>query len=185
MSLGRQFAGKKYRTWMQKFDRPIEPCVRGPGCVALGLNTAHGVSPSRLFKGYLNRDQRARAREVFQATPPGHLKVLFCHHPLVWFKSSFHKTMFGADAVRDELMAAGTDLFLWGHQHSFDVARLERPGRTSFAVQGPTLSGRVRGGKHPGFVVVDWLFKEKITVRSLNITGDKSVEEDRRVEYPL
>ncbi|MFZ5634939.1 MAG: metallophosphoesterase family protein [Bacillota bacterium] len=185
MSMGRQAIGRKYHRWIKIIDRPIEPCVRGPGCVVVGLNSAHGISPTRFFNGYLNRHQRARAREILQATPPGHLKVVFCHHPLVRFADNLHSAMFRADSVRGELMAAGAGLFLWGHQHSFAAAELAKNGEKCYAVQGPTLSGRIRDGNYPGFSVVEWYPETRIVIRSYNVINDEAIEEERMVEYPL
>lgn len=185
MSLGRQFAGRKYHRWIEIIDRPIEPCVRGAGTLMLGLNSAHGVSPTRFLNGYLNRFQRQRAAEIIKATPEDHMKLVFCHHPLVRFEGNIHKTMFKSEKVRLELMEAGADIFLWGHQHSFAAVELERDGGKSFAVQCPTLSERTRSGHSPGFVVVDWYFKEKIVIRVYSIFSINKAEEERRVEYSL
>lgn len=185
-SVAGQAAGRKYRRWINRIGRPIEPCLRGPGCLLLGLNSAHGISPSRLFNGYLDRHQRARAVEVILATPPDYLKVVFCHHPLVRFGDNRHRAMFGARRTREELQSAGADLFLWGHQHSFAAVELGRPGgKKSYAVQGPTLSDRVRKGEFPGFTAVEWIFNRRVIVRSYKLVDDRSIEEGAVVEYSL
>lgn len=183
LSVGRQAIGRKYHSWIRTIDRPIDPCVRGPGCVIVGLNSAHGISPTRFFNGYLNRYQRARAAEIFRATPPDHLKVMFCHHPLIRFEDDIHGAMFKADSVRGELMAAGVNLFLWGHQHSFATAELGLGNGKCYAVQSPTLSDRIRGGGYSGFASVEWFFNDKIVVREYNVIDDRAIEEGKRVEY--
>jgi len=184
MSVGRQFAGRKYHRWIEILDRPIDPCVRGPGCLMLGLNSAHGISPAGFVNGYLSRSQQARAGEILLATPPGHLKVIFCHHPLVKFKNNFHKAMWRSENVRNILSAAGADLFLWGHQHSFATVRLEKEEGRCFAVQSPTLSGRIRDGDYPGFSTIDWHFGLMAIIRSYRLVKG-NIEEDGRVQYPL
>ena len=183
-SLGRQLSGNKYHRWIEIIDRPIEPCLRGPFFMSLGLNTAHGISPTRFLNGYLRSGQRARARELLAATPPGHLKAVFCHHPLVRFPNSFHKAIFRAEDIKGEILDSGADLLLWGHQHSFDTVLLERDGGKCIAVQGPTMSERTRDGL-PGFVSVQWLFDRKVIIRSYRVEGKSNIKEDRVVEYSL
>jgi len=185
MSVGRQALGRKYHRWINEIDRPLEPCLRGPGCVIVGLNSAHGIKPGRLFNGYLDQNQRSRAVELLGTTPPGHLKLIFCHHPLVRFANNTHRAMHGAEKVREELMAAGAGLFIWGHQHSFAAVSLSRGGKKCFAVQGPTLSDRIRDGHHPGLTVLDWLFGEKLRVRTFNIIDGSRIEEGPGVEFTL
>jgi len=150
----------------------------------LGLNSAHGISPAGFVNGYLSRSQQARAGEILLATPPGHLKVIFCHHPLVKFKNNFHKAMWRSENVRNILSAAGADLFLWGHQHSFATVRLEKEEGRCFAVQSPTLSGRIRDGDYPGFSTIDWHFGLMAIIRSYRLVKG-NIEEDGRVQYPL
>jgi len=184
MSVGRQFTGRKYHRWMEIIDRPIDPCVRGPGCLILGLNSAHGINPAGFVNGYLTDSQRARARGILQATPAGHLKVVFCHHPLVRFENNLHKAMTGADNVIKLFSAAGADLFLWGHQHSFDSVRLDKGRGRCFAVQSPTFSERTRNGDYPGFAAIEWLFGEMAVIRSCRLVNN-DIEEERRVLHPL
>ncbi len=184
-SVAGQAVGKKYHRWIKKIDRPIEPCLRGPGCVVLGLNSSHGINPARLFNGYLDRWQRARAVEILRSTPQDHLKVVFCHHPLVRFPENRHRAMFRAEVVREELAAAGANLFLWGHQHSFAAADLAGAWGRCYAVQSPTLSNRLRNGEHPGFTVVEWFLKERVVIRAFNIVKAGYIEEEKRAEYPV
>lgn len=183
-SVGRQLIGRKYHWWIDIIDRPIEPVIKGAGCMIIGLNSAHGMNPSRFFNGYLNRDQRIRAGEVLRVAPPGHLKVVFCHHPFIRFENNIHSAMFNADAVREELAAAGSDLFLWGHQHSFAVTYTETARGKSFAIQSPTLSDRTRNLNYPGFAVIEWFFKDRITIRSLSIKNSDIIEGEK-AEYSL
>ncbi|MHB8157392.1 MAG: metallophosphoesterase family protein [Desulfocucumaceae bacterium] len=184
-SVGRQLTGAKYHWWTKIIDRPLEPCLRGPSFMSLGLNTAHGISSAGFVNGYLNTGQRARAKELLQVTPKGHLKVVFCHHPLIRFESGFHKEILrGATAV-EEMVGEGADLLLWGHQHSFNATLLERPEGKCLTVQCPTFSERTRQGGRPGFVVVEWLFNKKAVVKAYRIEENSTIKEDKRVEYPL
>lgn len=183
-SLGRQLTGSKYHRWIEIMDRPIEPCLRGPFFMSLGLNSAHGVSPTRISSGFLRPGQRARAEELLYATPKDHLRVVFCHHPLVRFQKSFHKTMFMAETVMREMLDGGADLILWGHQHSFATAALDKTGGKCIAVQGPTLSERTRDGGRPGFVTVRWFFGQKAVISAYRME-DAGIKEDKVVEYSL
>ncbi|MFZ5647647.1 MAG: metallophosphoesterase family protein [Bacillota bacterium] len=185
ISVGRQIAGRKYHRWIEIIDRPIEPCVRGAGSLMLGLNSAHGISPTRFLNGYLNRYQRQRAIEILEATPEDYMKLVFCHHPLVRFEGNLHKTLFNSEKVRLELMEAGAGIFLWGHQHSFASMEMEKKGGKCFAVQSPTLSARTRNGQYPGFSVIDWYFRARLVIRVYRVSGGNKVEEERRVEYIL
>lgn len=182
-SIGRQAMGRKYHRWMEVIDRPIEPCVRGPGCVILGLNSAHGLGLAGPTNGYLGRGQLARAGEIFRAAPRGHLRAVFCHHPLLRLGDEAHSAMIGADAAREHLLASGAGLFLWGHQHSFASAVIAGKSGSGIAVQSTTLSERLRGGGYPGFASVEWLFGMGADVRSYEVLDDSRVKEGKRVEY--
>lgn len=182
-SVGRQLIGRKYHWWIEIIDRPIEPVFKGPGCTIIGLNSAHGINPSRSFNGYLNRDQRIRAGEVLRATPPDFLKVVFCHHPFMRFEKNIHRAMFNADTVREELAAAGCDLFLWGHQHSFAAIHIETSQGKSYAIQSPTLSERTRNMNYPGFAVIEWFYNDHLTIRSLSIKNSDIIEGEKAEFY--
>ena len=184
-SLMGQVLGRKYQSWTKKIDRPIEPCLRGPGCVILGLNSAHGLNPARLLNGYLDRHQRARAIEILKATPKEHVKIVFCHHPMVRFADNRHRDMFRSGMVRGELISAGANLFLWGHQHSFASVMLTGSGRDCYAIQGPTLSDRTGEGGMPGFLMVQWIYNQRVTIQSYDIVEDQYIEENQTIEYPL
>lgn len=183
-SVGRQVTGRKYDRWIEIVDRPVEPCLRGPACVVVGLNSAHGISRAGFVNGYLGRNQRARAKEVLSVTPPNFLKVVLLHHPLISFKGSQHSILYGADAARKELAVAGADIFFWGHQHSFAAGEFYEGGSRYYAVQSPAFSARSRDGDGPGFVVVDWVFGSGVTIRCLRVSDDRIMMEEReKVEY--
>ncbi len=176
--------GRKYHRWIKWINRPIEPYLKSKNCAILGLNSAHGLSPFKLFNGYLSRNQRSRAVEIFKIVPDDCLKVVFCHHPLVRFEGNQHRAMFNAEKARNELINAGVKLFLWGHQHSFESIQMVGAGGSCFALQSPTISGRIRCNELPGFTSVHWLLNNKVIFKLFEVDSE-NIREKKAVEYTL
>lgn len=176
--------GRKYHRWIKWINRPLEPHIKGNNCVILGLNSAHGFSPYKFFNGYLSRSQRARAAKILKMTPDNYLKIVFCHHPLMWFEDNQHRAMFNAGKTRTELVNVGAKLFLWGHQHSFETVKMVGSGGSCFVLQSPTLSERTRGDNLPGFSSVQWLFSNKVVFKLFAVDNENIIEK-KVVEYTL
>ncbi len=181
-SLFSQTIGRKYHQWLKWIDRPLEPCVRGNHCIILGLNSAHGINPSRLFNGYIDHYQRTRAKRILELTPRDYLKVVFCHHPMVKFEGTAHRAMFNAEKTRDELMQAGAHLFMWGHQHCYESVQMFGDRGNCLVLQSPTLSKRTRGESLPGFATVEWVFDSMAIIKIFEIIN-KEIREKEIIEY--
>lgn len=95
--------------------------------------------------GVVGRRGLARTLALLAASPPGHVKLIACHHPLI-DKEGLHssgKTIRGREAL-EALAAAGADAVLSGHVHDPFVMELEVAGRVIRKIGAGTLSERVR-----------------------------------------
>lgn len=138
-----------------------------------GVTTARGWQ-ARLnwSKGVIDLDQTRRAAEALRRAPPGALRVLACHHPLIEMVGA---PMTGevrrGPAAAHIFAEAGVDLIMTGHVHVPFALPIELSDRYSYAVGCGTLSLRERGAL-PGFNQVDW-DSETIVVTAMGWTGDR------------
>ena len=95
--------------------------------------------------GVVGRRALAKALALLESAPPGHVKLVACHHPLL-DKDGLHssgKTVRGRDALR-ALAAKGAHAVLSGHVHDpFDID-VSVGGKTIRKIGAGTLSERVR-----------------------------------------
>lgn len=146
---------------------------RGPRLMVRGVTTARGAQLRLNWsKGVIDLDQTRRAAQALASAPPGALRVLACHHPLV--------EMIGAPmtgevrrgrAAAEIFAAAGVDLVMTGHVHVPFALPITLGDHCSYAVGCGTLSRRERGAA-PGFNCVEWDAAE-IQVTALGWTGSR------------
>jgi 3',5'-cyclic AMP phosphodiesterase CpdA len=75
----------EYRTWI---TGEMEPCLRVPGAVFVGINTSQGVTHRALtwrlkdlsVIGAVRREQLERAAREFATAAPGDARVIVMHH---------------------------------------------------------------------------------------------------------
>lgn len=143
----------------------------GERIMVRGVTTARGWQ-ARLnwSKGVIDLAQTRRAAEALKAAPPGVLRVLACHHPLI----EMIGTPVTGDVKRGEAAAlifaeAGVDLILTGHVHVPFAVAVPLADHCSYAVGCGTLSDRERGAA-ASFNRIDWDDRE-ITVTVMGWTG--------------
>jgi 3',5'-cyclic AMP phosphodiesterase CpdA len=122
-----------------------------------GVTTARGWQ-ARLnwSKGVIDLDQTRRAAEALRQAPPGALRILACHHPLI----EMIGTPMTGDVKRGDAAAlifaeAGVDLIMTGHTHIPFALPIDLSDRCSYAVGCGTLSHRERGAP-PSFNQLEW-----------------------------
>jgi 3',5'-cyclic AMP phosphodiesterase CpdA len=156
-----------WRRWEESMGLPaLDHGFEAPGVKVRGINTARGAQARwNWSKGVIDLKQTRRAAESLQAAPPGALRVIACHHPLIEMTGA---PMTG-DVKRGRAAAqifaeAGVDLIMTGHVHvPFALPiTLGRPG--AYAVGASTLSLRLRGAP-AGFNSVSW------TPTEINVTA--------------
>ena len=144
---------------------------RSDAVMVRGVVTARGwQARPNWSKGVIDLDQTRRAAQALRDAPPGALRVLACHHPLV--------EMIGApmtgEVRRGEAAAAifaeaGVDLIATGHVHVPFALPIALGDRCSYAIGCGTLSHRERGAP-PSFNQIEWSETE-ITVRAIAWDG--------------
>jgi 3',5'-cyclic AMP phosphodiesterase CpdA len=121
----------------EEFERvwqTSEPLFESETLQVVGLNSAR---PWRHQSGGIRSGQLERVRELFEAAPPGALRVVALHHHLIgapW--RSRKKPVSHRNAVLAGLVDAGAELILAGHIHQAAVSE-----RHEFEVVGGGLRG--------------------------------------------
>jgi len=141
---------ERQRGATQLFDADAArfPYVRRRGPVALvGLSTA---VPTSLFMatGRLGAPQIARAAAILaELREKGLFRVVMLHHPPYGPRSSAHKRLIDAAALRRAIAAVGAELLIHGHDHVHALAWL--PGyRGRVPVIGVPSASAVAGMRH-------------------------------------
>jgi 3',5'-cyclic AMP phosphodiesterase CpdA len=144
----------------------------GPSVMVRGVTTARGwQARPNWSKGVIDLAQTKKAANALRQAPPGVLRVLACHHPLI----EMIGTPMTGDVKRGDAAAlifaeAGVDLIMTGHVHVPFALPIDLADRCSYAVGCGTLSHRERGTP-PSFNQVEWDAKT-ITVTSIAWIGD-------------
>lgn len=130
---------------------------RSPRLMVRGVTTARGAQlRPNWSKGVIDLEQTRRAARALTGAPPGALRVLACHHPLI---EMIGAPMTGAvkrgHAAALIFADAGVDLVMTGHVHVPFALPIDLSDRCSYAVGCGTLSLRERGTP-PGFNCVEW-----------------------------
>jgi len=134
---------RRFRRWLG--DWVIPPRIEG--LALAGINTARGVQPRLNWsKGQINHHQIGRAAARISGMPPGTLKVIACHHPLVEIVGGpMTGKVWGGTRAAEALTRAGADLVLTGHVHTPFVHPYPYGDGRTYAVGAGTLSVRERG----------------------------------------
>ncbi|MGY3436643.1 MULTISPECIES: metallophosphoesterase family protein [unclassified Marinovum] len=138
--LVRPFA--KYRKYI---NRNLNPVVHTPEATVLGINT---VDPLAVQRGWFSWNDIRRVKRGFAETSPGALRIAVLHHPLQHRPGDTKTLMRGAAGAIHTLGAAGTDIVLSGHLHSWRAETFVELDDTRAVLQvhaGTGLSNRVRG----------------------------------------
>jgi 3',5'-cyclic AMP phosphodiesterase CpdA len=129
----------RYRHWIEP---DLDPLVRLPGLIALGLQT----TPRWRWKsGRVSRRQSDAVATVLGAAPAGAVRLLAVHHPP---RAGGLARVAGRRRLLRALAAARVDLVLAGHTHVPDSHCVEIPGTSHTLIEvvaGTATSRRTRG----------------------------------------
>jgi 3',5'-cyclic AMP phosphodiesterase CpdA len=134
----------RYRRWIG----PTEDCGCALAEVAVqAINSARGGQPRPDWsKGAINLADADAAARALAAGPPGALRIVACHHPLIEaigapVTGGVHRGHLAAE----RLAAQGVDLIMTGHVHNPFAVPLPFGDHLTYAVGAGTLSTRLRG----------------------------------------
>lgn len=142
----------KYR---QYISEDIEPVLRLPGAVFVGLNTSHGIIRQTLtwnlrdlsIIGHLREDQLKRAATEFARAASGDAKVVVMHHNPVKGELSQRHGLRNTSRILGAFAEMGVDLVLCGHDHQEAVHFIEHTKKGTIISTAGTISNRGRGGR--------------------------------------
>ncbi|GAA4600563.1 metallophosphoesterase [Actinoplanes octamycinicus] len=121
---------ERYRAWIH---RDLDPAVRLPGLVGLGLQS---MPRWRWKDGLITGRHVDRIAEVFGSAAESDVKLIALHHPPIGV------SLAGRGRLLRAARAAGVDLVLAGHTHVPDVRRIDG---AAVVVAGTATSHRTRG----------------------------------------
>jgi 3',5'-cyclic AMP phosphodiesterase CpdA len=128
-----------------RIERSLERPLNIPGVWLVPLRTtARAQWRLDWASGIVNRRSLDEALRLIRTTPPDHVAIIACHHPLISRDSAPHgRTLRGAEAI-EALSRAGAHAVLSGHVHdAFDIPWAASGGPLRLIGAG-TLSERVR-----------------------------------------
>lgn len=137
-----------------------------------GVTTARGWQ-ARLnwSKGVIDLAQTRKAAAALRQAPPGALRILACHHPLIeMIGAPMTGEVKRGDAAALIFAEAGVDLIATGHVHVPFALPIGLGDHCSYAVGCGTLSNRERGAP-PSFNRIEWDERE-ITVTAVAWRGE-------------
>jgi 3',5'-cyclic AMP phosphodiesterase CpdA len=132
--------------WRRYISADQIPVVRGPGCVAVGVNTARRWgSWIDWSRGRINRAQLEAVAAAFADTAPETLRILAAHHPFLLLPGGLrHRPVGRASLGLARLIESRVDLILGGHVHRAYAGVARAPGPV--VVQAASaVSDRLRG----------------------------------------
>jgi 3',5'-cyclic AMP phosphodiesterase CpdA len=133
---------KRYRRWIS-WD--LEPRFADAEMLVVGVNT---VNPLSWQRGRIGRSALARAAAVLRADAAPRVRVVVVHHPFEHLPGDSKAPMRGASRGIAGLAAAGADVVLSGHLHTWRVGPFSAAPAGVGALQvhaGTGLSSRLRG----------------------------------------
>ena len=152
-----------YDNYMRFISDDLEPVLRVPGTMFVGLNTSHGVTARTLtwnlrdisIIGDLRREQFDAARTAFDETSPGDARVIVMHHNPVKGELSQRHGLKRTKRILGALAAMGVDLILCGHDHQESVHYIEHTIKGTVISTAGTVSSRSRGGRPSSVNVIE------------------------------
>lgn len=136
-----------WERYQRHFGPLTQDLFRRQGLAIASVNTARGVQlRANWSKGAISRRQVSSAIRTLAPAPPGALKIVACHHPLVeMIGGPMSGLVHGGHDAALSLSNARVDLVLTGHVHApFALPYPGGDGHT-WAVGASTLSVRERG----------------------------------------
>ncbi len=168
---------RKYRMYISD---DLEPVLRTPGAMFVGLNTAQGVNRHTLtwnlrdisIIGHLRRSQIERARQEFDTGEPGDARVIVMHHNPVKGELSQRHGLKNTNHILGAFAEMGVDLVLCGHDHQEAVHYVEHTKKGTIISTAGTISNRQRGGR-PSSVNSICITENSIEVSTLVWSSDQ------------
>jgi 3',5'-cyclic AMP phosphodiesterase CpdA len=122
-----------------------------------GINTARAAQfRANWSKGAIDLEQTQRAADALSEAPPGALRIVACHHPLIEMVGT---PMTGGvrrgEAAAKIFADSGVDLIMTGHVHVPFALPIVAGVNGAYAVGAGTLSLRERGSP-AGFNCIEW-----------------------------
>lgn len=118
-----------YGFYRQHIALQIEPFLLADGVALAGLNTTRRFHLDRNWaEGTIDRAQLARLRHTFEAAPPGAVRIVVAHHPLMipaLPSQNPHAEVKRSALALEAFAALGVRLVLSGHFHLSFVRRYE------------------------------------------------------------
>ena len=136
---------RSFAAYKSDISRDLEPMLDLPGVRIVAMNTAW---PFAFEHGRVRSRSLSRAVQRLREAPPGVLRVVMLHHPLVHPPGARKEPMQNGERAAHALSEAGADLVLSGHLHTWGAAAdMLREGRRSMlqVSAGTGLSTRLRG----------------------------------------
>jgi 3',5'-cyclic AMP phosphodiesterase CpdA len=161
-----------WRRWETALGHPaVDHQFQTETLMVRGINTARGAQlRANWSKGAIDLEQTRRAAEALSQAPPGALRVIACHHPLIEMVGGPMTGGVRRGCAAAEIFAdAGVDLVMTGHVHVPFALPIHLGDQSSYAVGAGTLSQRLRGTP-AGFNVVAWDARE-VRVEAMGWTG--------------
>ncbi|WP_370444004.1 metallophosphoesterase [Caulobacter sp. D4A] len=162
-----------WRRYEARFGDADGLSFRDERAAVFTLNSARGAQIRwNWSKGAVSRAQTRAVTRRLQAEPPGRLKVVVCHHPLIEMMGGpMTAKVRGGEAAALAFAEAGADLVLTGHIHAPFVHAYPYAGGCTQAVGSGTLSVRERGVP-PSFNIIEADATEmRITAMAFERTG--------------
>ncbi|MFL5577344.1 MAG: metallophosphoesterase family protein [Gemmatimonadaceae bacterium] len=160
-----------YENYRAYISEDLEPELRVPGAIFVGLNTSHGVTHRTLtwnvrdisIIGDLTRAQLERARRLFGDAPGSDARVIVMHHNPVKGELSQRHGLKNTPRILGAFADMGVDLVLCGHDHQEAIHYVEHTRKGTIVSTAGTVSNRSRGGRPSSYNVIS------ITPRTIEV----------------
>ncbi len=173
--LGERIKFAKYRSY---FGEDLGPTLKLDGLVIAGMLSAHGIAPKSVtfnpndlaVKGHLSHREVARVKSIFDATPPGIVRMAVLHHNVLPGIISHRWGLARPHHAQKALLTLGADVILCGHDHTEGAGQID--GRLAVSTAG-TPSLRSRGGRPSAFNMVR-VSNQQISIQSYIYQRDQA-----------
>jgi 3',5'-cyclic AMP phosphodiesterase CpdA len=144
-----------YETYRAYVSHELEPVLRVPGAVFVGVNTSHGVTVRTLtwnlrdisIIGDITREQLARVRAEVSDVRAGDARIVVMHHNPVKGELSQRHGLKNTRKVLGAFADMGVELILCGHDHQEAIHYIEHTKKGTVVSTAGTVSNRSRGGR--------------------------------------
>ena len=144
-----------YENYRAYVSLELEPVLRVPGAVFVGVNTSHGVTVRTLtwnlrdisIIGDITREQLARVRTEIADARADDCRVVVMHHNPVKGELSQRHGLKNTRKVLGAFADMGVELVLCGHDHQEAIHYIEHTKKGTVVSTAGTVSSRSRGGR--------------------------------------